>query len=161
MEVLAKENNVVFLGYNISFGSQAYGTLKDIPKDKKIETPVAENLMMGLAMGMTLEGYHPVVFFERHDFILNSLDAIVNHLDKLPKMSKGEFEMPIIIRAVVGSKFPLYPGPQHIQDFTEVFKKLFSFPLYDPKNADEILLAYEQARFSKTPTMIVERKELY
>ena len=32
MNSLAEDDRTIFLGYNISFGSQAYGTLKDIPK---------------------------------------------------------------------------------------------------------------------------------
>ena len=85
MEMLAKDKNAVFIGYNVNYGSRMYGTLVDIPKSKCLETPVAENLMAGLSMGMAIEGYKPVLIFERHDFMLNSLDAIVNHLDKIEK----------------------------------------------------------------------------
>ncbi len=161
MEMLAEEDNTLFLGYNISFGSYAYGTLKDIPSWKKIETPVAENLMMGLAMGLALEGYRPIVFFERHDFMLNSLDAIVNHLDKIPEMSKGQFKMPVIIRAAIGSKFPLNPGPQHVQDFSKTFRGIIKFPIYDPQNSEEILSVYHTIKNSTNPSMIIEKKELY
>ena len=159
MEKLAKDKKVVFIGYNISFGSQAYGTLKDVPINQKIETPVAENLMIGLAMGMAIEGFKPVVFFERHDFILNSLDAISNHLDKFELLTG--IKLPIIIRATVGSKKPLHPGPQHVQDFTEAFKKLINFKIYEPKTALEVLEVYEIAMKSKEPVMIIERKDLY
>ena len=136
MEELAKKNTI-FIGYNISFGSKAYGTLADVPKSKKIETPVAENLMIGLAMGMALEGYRPVVFFERHDFILNALDSIVNSLDKFELLTGRK--LPIIIRATVGAKKPLHPGPQHVQDFTSAFKKLIKFKIYEPKTPKEVL----------------------
>ena len=158
MEELAKDNTI-FIGYNIGFGSKAYGTLADIPKSKILETPVAESLMIGLAIGMALEGYKPIVFFERHDFILNSLDGIVNHLSKF-KLLTG-IKLPIIIRATVGSKKPLHPGPQHIQDFTSAFKKLIKFKIYEPKTAKEVLEVYKIVRNSKEPLMIIERRELY
>jgi pyruvate/2-oxoglutarate/acetoin dehydrogenase E1 component len=161
MEMLAQKENIIFLGYNICFGSQAYGTLIDIPNYKKIETPLAENLMAGLAMGMALEGYDPVLFFERHDFLLNALDNIVNHLSKLEEMSKDQFHAPVIIRAVVGSKSPLYPGVQHIQDFTKPIQEMVSFPVIDLRKTEEIIPAYEKARDMKTPIMIVERRDLY
>ncbi|MDO8528373.1 MAG: hypothetical protein Q7S06_00590 [Nanoarchaeota archaeon] len=161
MEMLAGENNTLFLGYNICFGSKGYGTMTDIPDEKKIETPLAENLMIGLAMGMSLEGYHPIIFFERHDFMLIALDGIVNHLDKIESMSKGEFHMPVIIRAVIGSTAPLNPGPQHTQDFTEAFKKMIKFPIYEPKTPKEIIECYEKAKNSHTPVMIIEKKDLY
>ena len=66
------------------------GTLKDVPDDQKIETPVAENLMVGLAIGMSFEGFKPVVYFERHDFMLVAADAISNHIDKIERISHGE-----------------------------------------------------------------------
>lgn len=161
MEMLAQDAKAVFIGYNIKYGSKVYGTLADIPDSKKLETPVAENLMTGLAMGMALEGFKPVLIFERHDFMLNALDALVNHLDKIRKMSDGEFKAPVIVRAIAGSKKPLYPGPQHIQDFTEAFKKMLSFPVYELRTSEEITRAYESARSFSTPVMLVDRRELY
>ena len=161
MEMLAKDEKRIFIGYNVCFGSQGYGTLQNIPENKKIETPLAENLMMGLGIGMSLGGYLPVIFFERHDFILNALDGIVNHLDKLESLSKGQFKTPVIIRAVIGSKIPLNPGAQHTQDFTEAFRKMIKFPIYEPKNAQEVIEAYNIIKNSKKPSMIIERRDLY
>ncbi|KHO55455.1 MAG: pyruvate dehydrogenase E1 component subunit beta [archaeon GW2011_AR19] len=161
MEELAKLDKVRFLGYNVNRGSRAYGTLKDVPKEKCIETPVAENLMVGLAIGMSLEGYKPVVFFERHDFILNSLDAIVNHLDKIEKMSYEQFKTPVIIRANVGAKKPLTPGAQHTQDFTEILKKIVTFPVYELLNSKQVIECYSKVKNFENSALIIERRELY
>ena len=65
----------IFIGYNVKFGN-AMGTLKNVSDDQKVETPVAENLMSGLAIGMSFEGLRPVLYFERHDFMLVAADAI-------------------------------------------------------------------------------------
>ncbi len=161
MEMLAQDKKRVFLGYNVKFGSKAYGTLIDIPKSKLIETPIAENLMIGLVTGMSLEGYLPVVFFERHDFMLNALDGIINHLDKLESMSEGQYKTKVIIRAAIGSKKPLDAGVQHTQDFSKAFKKMIKFPIYEPKTSKEVIEAYLLAKKSSTPVMIIERKDLY
>ena len=161
MEMLSQDKNRIFLGYNVCFGSKAYGTLEGISDDKKIETPVAENLMIGLATGMSLEGYLPVVFFERHDFMLNALDGIVNHLDKLESMSEGQYKTPVIIRAVIGSKKPLDAGLQHTQNFSEAFKKMIKFPIYEPKTSKEVIETYLIAKRLLTPAMVIERRDLY
>lgn len=161
MNELAKDENRIFLGYNVCFGSEAYGTLKNISLKQRLETPLAENLMIGLASGMSLEGYKPVVFFERHDFILNALDGIVNHLDKIPDMSENQYSMPVIIRATIGSRSPLNPGVQHTQDFTNAFKELINFPVYYPKTPKDILESYKIAKDSKSPIMIIEKRDLY
>jgi pyruvate dehydrogenase E1 component beta subunit len=161
MALLAENDKVRFMGYNVSYGSRAYGTLSDIDKSKCFETPLAENLMSSLAIGMSLEGFRPVVFFERHDFLLNALDSIVNHLDKIESMSYGQFKTPVIIRATVGSKVPLDPGAQHTQDFTEILKKLIKFPVIELTNSEQILKEYEKAFKSEHPILFVERRDLY
>ncbi len=161
MEMLARDEKTVFIGYNITRGSRAYGSLNNIPLEKCLETPVAENLMIGLSMGMSLKGYKPVVFFERHDFILNALDALVNHLEKIESMSNGEFRPKVIIRATVGGKTPFYPGPQHTQDFSEVLKKLINFPVYELQTPEEIIKRYKEAKDSKTSMMLIEKRDFY
>tara|TARA_Y100000034_G_scaffold136912_1_gene216981 strand:+ start:2512 stop:3036 length:525 start_codon:yes stop_codon:yes gene_type:complete len=161
MEMLSHDKRVKFIGYNTRYGSRAYGTLRDISFEKCIETPVAENLMTGLAIGMSLEGYLPVLFFERHDFLFNGLDGIVNHLDKIEELSKGQFKTPTIIRAIVGGKKPLDPGIQHTQDYTEAIRKMVSFPITDLREVREIIPAYKNALKTKGPLMIVERRDLY
>lgn len=161
MEEIANDKNSIFIGYNIIRGSRAYGTLSGVPIEKCLETPVAENLMCGIAAGMSLEGFKPVLFFERHDFILNGLDCLVNHLSKIEKMSAGEFLPKLIIRAVIGSRKPLDPGLQHIQDFSEVFKQLLSFPVYILNNEQDIIQCYGEAKKFEKPIMLIEKKDIY
>jgi len=161
MEKLAQDRNTVFIGYNILYGSKAYGTLSAVPAEMCIETPVAENLMAGLATGMALAGFKPVLFFERHDFILNALDCIVNHLDKLETLSHKEYSAPVIIRAIVGASEPLDPGPQHVQDFSLIFKALLTFPVIDLKTPREVIDGYNEAASLKSPVMLIERRDLY
>jgi pyruvate dehydrogenase E1 component beta subunit len=161
MEELARDPNVLFIGYNLTHGSRAYGSLKDIPQGKVIETPVAENLMAGLSLGLAIEGFKPILVFERHDFILNALDGLVNHLDKLNSLSHGQYFPSVIIRAILGSNHPIDPGAQHSQDFTEAFRKMFSLPIYDPQSSREVLEAYRMAKDSRDSSMIVERRDFY
>ncbi len=150
----------IFIGYNVARGD-AMGTLKEVAPEQKLETPVAENLMAGLAIGMSFEGYLPVVYFERHDFMLVAMDAIVNHVDKIERISHGEFKVPIVIRAITADAGPFYSGITHSQDFTALLKEAVSFPVSDPKNGKEILRAFRDAVASERPAIIVERKSLY
>lgn len=154
------EDGMVFIGYNVSRGD-AMGTLKNVPLDQKLETPVAENLMCGLAIGMSFEGYKPVIYFERHDFMLVAMDAIGNHIDKIERISHGEYKLPIIIRAVEAFGGPFYSGPTHHQDFTNLLKELVSFPVLDPVTGVDVLKAFKGAKESGRPAIIIERKSRY
>lgn len=160
MEMLADTIGAIFIGYNVRYGS-AYGTLSGVPGSQCIETPVSENLMAGLAMGMSLEGFRPVLFFERHDFIFNALDALVNQLDKIEVLSNGEYKFPIIIKAVAGSVKPFYAGLTHTANLTALFQQLFSFPVCEPQTPEEVLDVYRSAMYCDYPVLVSERKELY
>lgn len=159
-EELARERGAVFVGYNVRGGS-AYGALKNVPEDQRVETPLAENLMAGLAMGMALERFHPVLFFERHEFLMNAMDAIINTLDVIQAISDGEFSMPVIIKAVAGGRRPLYAGLTHTRNFAAEVRGFVSFPVYEPQTGPEVLAAYDLAKRIEGPVMISERKDRY
>jgi pyruvate/2-oxoglutarate/acetoin dehydrogenase E1 component len=110
---------------------------------------------------MSFEGYRPVVYIERHDFMLVAADAIINHINYIERISHGEYKCPVILKTVVADSGPFYSGPTHSQDFTEGFKKMVTFPVYVPKNGKEMLEAYRKAIASSRPSMIVEKKSLF
>ncbi len=159
MDELGKQG-YIFIGYNVLKGN-AMGTLKSVPDSQKIETPVAENLMMGLAIGMSFEGFKPVVYFERQDFMMVAMDAIVNHLDKIERISHGEFKVPVIVRAVVADGGPFYSGITHSQDFTNMFKAVLQMPIFVPETGSDVKTAFEYGSICNKPIMVVEYKSRY
>lgn len=174
-ERYAKDERVKFIGYNTVFGSRMYGTLSDVPVSSCIESPIAENLMVGMAVGMALEGYLPVVCFERHDFLLLAMDALINHVDKLAYVSGQQFKLPIIIRAIVGGSKLINPGPMHTQNHTMTLTAaLKNTPVFEPITVKEIEEAWNGKGYNKCKDnrpipqknqsgaiVIVERKDLY
>ena len=163
MDVLATDPLVRFVGYGVKIGGRAMGTLKNVPDSQLIEMPVAENLMVSFAIGLSLKGLKPVVFIERFDFILNAMDAIVNHLDKIAEISHGEFTPTVILRIVVGNKDkPLFTGKTHTQDFSFGFRQFVKFPVIQLVKPDEIAFQYKAALafLGRRSTALVEYKDL-
>lgn len=154
MTRLSNNKKVRFIGYNTKLGHQMYGTLIGC-EESCIETPVAENLMMGIAMGLSLEGYRPIVCFERSNFLLPALDAIIHHLDAMPKMS-GEFEFHVILRVIIPVDTPLDPGIQHLGDFTDIIKNHTDIPVIDYEPG-----IYKCFLMSKRSVCIKEYKDKY
>jgi len=148
MDFLACDPKTVFIGYGVKYGGKAAGTLININEDQLIETPVAEGLMLSMAIGLSLEGFKPIVFYERFDFIMNAMDALVNHLDKIKKLSYGEYDPKVIIRCVVGGKkIPFFTGMTHTQDFTSAIKNLVLFPVVKLTKPEQIYPEYEHVRY--------------
>jgi deoxyxylulose-5-phosphate synthase len=162
MTELGKKEDTIFIGYNVgsNFGN-AMGNFKNIEDSKKIETPVAENLMSSLAMGLALEEYKPIVYYERHDFMMVAMDSLVNHVSQIERISHQDFKTPIIFRTVVADEGPFYSGPTHSQDFTNIFRQILSFPVLEPQTPEEVLEYYDYAYEAKFPVMIVEKKSKF
>jgi len=122
MNWLAKQPDVVFVGQNICYPqNHIYDSLTEVPAEKKIEFPVAENFQLGFSIGLALTGKTVISIFPRWDFLVLAADQIINHLDKFRYLYKGNFFPRIIIRTAVGSTSPLHPGEQHCQDHTHAF----------------------------------------
>lgn len=162
MTSLGADPLVRFYGYGMRKGG-AMGTLCGVKPEQIVEAPVAENLMVGLAIGAALTGLRPVVYFERADFLLCGADAIVNHLDKLAVMSRGEFKPGVIIRVTVGNqKKPLFTGATHTQDCSDAFREMLRMPVFNIIHEEQVEDAFWSAHEAMTrgeSTMIFEYKD--
>ena len=129
--------------------------------DRVIDTPVSESACTGAAIGAAICGMKPIVVHPRVDFALYAMDAIVNHIDKIERISHGEYKVPVIIRAVTADAGPFYSGITHSQDFTNMLRTAVSFPVYDPVTGEDLALAFKKAQHSGRPAIIIERKSRY
>lgn len=162
MSMLAQDPLTRFVGYGLKIG-RAAGSMADAKEEQLCEFTVAEALMTSAAIGMSLMGLKPVIFYERFDFVPNALDAIVNHLDACETISKGEFRPTAILRIVVGnSTKPLFTGHTHTRDHSEALKRMVRFPVWRVRTAEEVMTAYEEAykNLKNHSTAIVEYKDL-
>ena len=165
MLFLSKNKKVVFIGQAVTYpGTAMFNTLTEIKKDKKFELPVAEEMQMGMTIGLAMNGHIPVSIFPRWNFLLLGTNQMVNHLDKISLMSKEKFHQKIIIRTAVGSERPLHPQHQHVGDFTNQFSKMCKnidfIKLKEPK---DIFPAYKKALLRKDnkPTVLIEYGDFY
>ncbi len=147
MKFLAKNKNVIFMGQSVVYpGSSIFVSLKDVPKSKKIEIPVMEEVQTGMAIGMALNGYIPVSCYPRFDFLILAANQLTNHLDKIDYLTNNNFKSKILIRTMIGSTKPLNAGLQHTQDHTNALKKLLQFSEVIKLNKeDEIFDKYTNA----------------
>ena len=84
MDFLAKDPKIIFLGQAVAYpGTAMSNTLKNVPKNKLYELPVAEEMQMGITTGLALNNAIPVSIFPRWNFLLLATNQLVNHLDKV------------------------------------------------------------------------------
>ena len=165
MEYIAKNKKTIFIGQAVEVpGTAMSNTLKDINKKKLLELPVAEEMQMGVTIGMLLNGDIPISIYPRWNFLLLSLNQLINHLDKLNEMTGNHYKSKAIIRTSIGSERPLHPQSQHVGDFTKpismMTKNIEIIKLKEPK---EIFPAYKKAlnRRDNVSSILVEYGDFY
>tara|TARA_B100000686_G_C16655615_1_gene897995 strand:+ start:484 stop:1020 length:537 start_codon:yes stop_codon:yes gene_type:complete len=165
MDYLNKNKRTLFLGQAVEYpGTAMTNTLKNIPRKKLFELPVAEEMQMGITTGLALNNIIPVSIFPRWNFLLLGLNQLVNHLDKINIMSNNEFKTKVIIRTGIGSQRPLNPQHQHISDFTNEVKNMCtSIDVIKLKNPKQIFPAFKKAlnRNDGKSTLLVEYGDYY
>lgn len=159
MQWLADKPDTIFLGQGVGVpGTSQSASLEGIAASKRLEMPVAENLQMGIAIGLSLAGKVPVCLYPRWQFLLLAVDQLVNHLDKIPLYS--EYSPRVIIRVAEGSDSPLDPGHQHKGDFSIPFRLMLkSVRVIKPQREEQLLEAYKSA-YSWGSAIIVEDARL-
>ena len=160
MNWLGEQDKTMILGQAVCYaGTGCYDSLVEVPANKKMEFPVAENLQIGVSIGLAMNGFVPVSVVPRWNFLLCATDQIVNHLDKLSIMSDGRCTPNVIIRTVVGSEIPVDPQDQHKGNFSDAFrlmcKTIDIIELHEP---EDILPAYQMAynRTDGRSTILIE-----
>lgn len=163
MQFLAQDERVLFIGQSVAYkGTALFKTLEGIFESKRIELPVSEEMQMGMSLGLSLEGFIPVSFFPRMDFMILAMNQLVNHLDKMEEMSQGQFKPKVIIRTAIGSVKPLFPGPQHCQDHTQALKLMLTHVnVVKLERKEDVIPEYQKALLSEKSTILIETPDLY
>lgn len=108
-EAMAADDKVLVLGEDV--GDKEGGGITGITKglssafgdDRVKSTPIAEQAIMGAAIGAAMAGYKPVAEIMMMNFITVAMDMIVNHAAKLRFMSGGQTSVPLVIRTLTGA----------------------------------------------------------
>jgi len=165
MDWLADHKDTIFLGQAVSVpGTAMSNTLVDVSHDKKVELPVAEEMQMGMTLGMGLQGLIPVSIYPRWNFLLLAINQLINHIDKIDIMSGGGYRPKLIIRTGIGSERPLHPQHQHVGDFTEAVQRMCTtLEVLRLEEPEDIFPSYEKAlmREDRRNTILVEYGDYY
>ena len=103
-EEMKRDQKVILYGEDagISLLGQTTGLQEKFGKDRVRDTPICENIMTGMAVGVAAAGYRPVCHLLYGNFIYTGFDSIANQAAKLKYMTAGQVKLPIVYMAVIG-----------------------------------------------------------
>ncbi len=165
MEWLATQPKTLFVGQTVAGpGTFMFSTLKDVSPDKTFEMPINESFQMQFTIGLALAGYIPISVYPRQNFLLIATADMVNMLDKIPVISSDQLLAKVLIRVAVGPDSPVHPGHQHVGNYAEAFKKMFTtIEVVELNEPEEIFPAYKYAleRPDNRSTLLIEHGNYY
>ena len=91
MEYLGSKKDTLFIGQAVEVpGTAMSNTLKNINKKKLLELPVAEDMQMGMTLGLAMDKNVPISIYPRWNFLLYGINQLINHVDKFNIMCGNE-----------------------------------------------------------------------
>jgi pyruvate/2-oxoglutarate/acetoin dehydrogenase E1 component len=128
--------------------------------DRVLTTPISEAGLTGVAIGMAMRGYRPIVEIMFGDFLMLCADQIVNHATKFSYMYNEQVQVPLTIRTPMGG-YRGY-GPTHSQTLEAMFLGVPRLTILAPGHYHDPgrLLAASVAA-STDPVLFIENKLLY
>ncbi len=160
---MRRDERVVILGEDIGkFGGvfrATQGLLEEFGADRVFDTPLAEQGIIGSAIGMALYGLRPVPEIQFADFIFPAFDQIVNEAAKMRYRSGGKITCPLVIRTPCGGG--IRGGHYHSQSPEAYFIHTPGLIVVAPSNpydAKGLLIASIR---DENPVIFLEPKRLY
>ena len=106
-EEMQRDKNVVLLGEDVGKNGGVFriteGLIDEFGAERVIDTPLAESVIAGAAIGMALYGLKPVAEIQFMGFIYPAIDQIFSHASRIRSRSRGRFTCPLVIRAPYGA----------------------------------------------------------
>jgi len=160
---LARDPQVVVFGQDVGANGGVFratdGLQQKFGAERVLDTPLAENMIAGIAVGMATQGLKPVAEFQFMGFIYPALDHILSHAARMRNRTRGRLCCPIVYRAPYGGGIH---APEHHSESTEaIFAQVPGLRVVvpsSPARAYGLLLA---AIRDPDPVLFLEPKRIY
>ena len=162
-EEMERDENVFILGEEVGVWGGTYAVTRgfyDQFGEKRVrDTPIAESAIIGAAIGAAMVGLRPVAELMTINFAFSAMDHIVNEAPKLRYMFGGQFNVPMVIRAVGGGGRQL--GATHSQTPDAIFAHFPGLKVVAPGTPEDAKGLMKAAIRSDDPVMFIEHATLY
>jgi pyruvate/2-oxoglutarate/acetoin dehydrogenase E1 component len=161
-EELERDETVMFFGEDVA---AAGGVFKVTPgltgagDDRVFDTPISELAITSAAFGAAIAGKRPVLEIMFGDFLMLSMDSIVNQAAKYWYISGGQHPVPLVVRSAVGGGARF--GAIHSQDPTSWFLSVPGLKIVCPSTPTDAKGLLKSAIRDNNPVLFLEHKRLY
>jgi pyruvate dehydrogenase E1 component beta subunit len=162
-EEMERDENVYVIGEDIGKFGGAYrvteGLLDRFGPQRVVDAPIAEEVIVGCAIGSAMLGLRPVVEMMTINFSLVAYDQIVNNAAKIRYMFGGEAKVPMVIRMPGGAGHQL--SAQHSHSLEVLYGLIPGLLVVAPTTPEDAKGLLKSAIRSDNPVMFLESMGLY
>jgi pyruvate/2-oxoglutarate/acetoin dehydrogenase E1 component len=160
---MERDDSVVFLGEDIAAAGGVFkatvGLLEKFGPRRVRDTPIAEQAILGAAMGAAMTGLRPIAEIMFSDFLAVCWDIVANEIAKTRYMTNGQISLPLVIRTGNGggSRF----GAQHSQSVENWAMAIPGLKVVAPSTPADVKGLLAAAIRDPDPVLFFEHKALY
>ncbi len=162
-EEMERDKNVFIMGEEVGVWGGSYAVTKGFYDhfggERVRDTPIAEAVIVGAAIGASLTGLHPVAELMTINFAFVAMDHIVNEAAKLHYMFGGQFKLPMVIRTVGGGGRQL--AATHSQTPDAIFAHFPGLTVVSPGTPADAKGLLKTAIRSNNPVLFIEHATMY
>ena len=157
------DESVIFFGEDVAAAEGPFktseGLLENFGPVRVRDTPISEMAFTGAAVGAAMMGMRPVIEIMFMEFLGVALDQLVTEGAKMHYLSKGEFSVPMVVRASCGSGLGF--GSQHSQTLENWVAATPGLKVVQPSDSQSAYSLLRAAIQDNNPVMFLEPRILY
>jgi 2-oxoisovalerate dehydrogenase E1 component beta subunit len=162
-EEMVADERIVFMGEDVGARGGVFrisaGWMDEFGDQRVIDTPLAESGLVGVAIGMALNGLLPVAEIEFADFIHPAFDQIVSEAARMRYRSNGDFACPLVIRAPCGGG--VHGALYHSQNIESFYGHVPGLKVVMPSTPQDAAGLLRSALRDPDPVLFLEHKKTY
>lgn len=163
-EEMRKDKNVLLIGEDVGMGyagvfGVSHGLYEEFGPSQVIDTPIAENTILGSGIGTAMLGMKPIVEIMFSDFVAVCFDGLFNQAAKVRFMTGEQYNLNMVVRLPGGAGAGT--GPQHSQCLESIFMSIPGLKIATPSNAYDAKGLLKTCISLGDPVLFFEHKKLY
>jgi 2-oxoisovalerate dehydrogenase E1 component beta subunit len=157
------DDRVVVLGEDVGLNGGVFrataGLQKRFGPERVADTPLAEGLIAGMAVGMAAEGLRPVAEIQFAGFAYTTIDQMLNHAGRLRHRTQGRLSCPMVLRTPCGAGIH---APEHHSESPEaMFAHIPGIRVVYPSSPSKAYGLLLAAIADPDPVVFLEPSRLY
>ena len=162
-DAMAADDSVVVFGEDVGRLGGVFritdGLHRRFGDQRCFDTPLAESGIVGMAVGMAMNGFRPVVEMQFDAFALPAFEQIVGHVAKMRNRTRGRLTLPMVIRMPYGGGIG---AVEHHSDSSEsYYAHTPGLTVLAPATPDDAYTLLREAIDHPDPVIFLEPKRLY